>query len=65
MDEARGRKVARLYGLKPRGTIGAIIEEYRSGRLTKKGCKELIFRLIGPGYRISEETLVYLLNEFE
>lgn len=65
IDEARGRKVARLYGLEPRGTLGIIIEQYRQKKISKKECKALLYALIGAGYRIAEEILVQLLKEFD
>ena len=65
IDEARGRKVARLYGVEPRGTLGLIIEQYHQKKISKKECKSLIYALIDTGYRISEEILVQLLKEFD
>lgn len=65
IDEARGRKVARLYDLEPRGTLGIIIEQYHQKKISKKECKGLIFELVRVGYRISEEILVQLLKEFD
>lgn len=65
IDEARGRKIARLYGLQPRGTLGVVLEQYRTERITKSECRELIFRLVKLGYRISEDVLVALLKELE
>lgn len=63
IDEARGRKVARLYGLEPRGTLGILMDMYRRQKLTKQESRELIFELVKLGYRISEEVLVELLKE--
>lgn len=65
IDEARGRKVARLYGLKPRGTLGIAIDQYHQKKIPKKECRELIFELVRIGYRISEEILVQLLKELD
>lgn len=65
IDEARGRKVARLYGLEPRGTLGIILEQYHQKKISKKECKSLLYALIGAGYRIAEEILVQLLKEFD
>lgn len=65
IDEARGRQVARLYGLTPRGTLGILLEQYHKERISKKECRELVFELVRKGYRISEEILVVLLRELE
>ena len=65
IDEAQGRKIARLYGLQPRGTLGVILEQYHRKKITKEECRKLIFQLVGFGYRISEDVLVILLKEIE
>jgi len=63
VDEARARKVARLYGLHPRGTIGMIWEEYLKKRITKNECKRHIIQLVTMGYRIREELLLKILED--
>lgn len=65
IDEAQARRVARLFGLQPRGTIGVIFEQCQQKNITKAECRELIFRLVDIGYRISEELLVQILRGLE
>lgn len=65
IDEAQARKVARLYGLEPRGTLGVLLEQFRRQLISKEECRALVFKLVQLGYRISEEVLIELLKELE
>ena len=65
IDEARARKVARIYQLHPIGTLGIILDQLKRKHISKAECKKLVFSLIGVGYRISEDVLVALLKQLE
>ncbi len=63
LDERKARRIAKFYKLKPKGTIGILIDAWRTNRITKEELKESIKKLIEEGYRISEELIIKLLNE--
>jgi len=65
IDEARIRRLARVLGLKPKGTLWVLSKLYEEGRLSKEDFKESVFELIQKGYRIREDILVELLKEIE
>lgn len=62
LDERKARRIARFYKLKPRGTIGVLVEAYKNKKIDKKEFNELIQNLVKKGYRISEELLIELLK---
>ena len=64
LDERKARSMARFYKLKPRGTIGILIEAYKNKKISKEGLKESIQKLIKEGYRISEDIIINLYNSF-
>ena len=63
MDDAKGRRVARLYGLKPKGTLWVLTKSFERDLLSKEDLKNSILELIRCGYRIREEILVEILKE--
>ncbi|MDI6888306.1 MAG: DUF3368 domain-containing protein [Methanocellales archaeon] len=65
IDEARIRRLARVLGLRPRGTLWTLSKLYEEGHLSKRNLKESVFELIQKGYRIREDVLVELLREIE
>ncbi len=65
VDERKARIVARLYDLKPRGTISILRQQYLDGRMNKVQLREMVFELIEKGYRIKEEILVAFLKDLE
>ena len=64
LDERKARSMARFYKLKPRGTIGILIEAHKNKKISKEGLKESIQKLIKEGYRISEDIIINLYNSF-
>lgn len=63
IDEARIRRLARVLGLRPRGTLWVLSKLYDEGLLSKEDLKESVFGLVQKGYRIREDILVELLKE--
>ena len=63
LDERKARRIAKFYQLKPKGTIGILIDAWRNKKITKDELKESIKKLIEEGYRINEELIIKLLNE--
>lgn len=63
IDEAKGRRIARLYDLKPKGTLWVLTKAFEDGILTQEELKNSIFELIKCGYRIREDILVEIFKE--
>lgn len=63
LDERKARRIARFYKLNPKGTIGILIEAYKSSRISKKEFIESIKNLIDKGYRINEKLILKILSE--
>jgi hypothetical protein len=65
IDEAKVRRMAKLLGLTPRGTVWILSRLYEEGIISKEDLKNSIFELIEKGFRIREELLVDILRELE
>ena len=63
IDEAKARRIARLYNLKPKGTLWVLTKGFEKGLLSKKELENSIQDLIKSGYRIREEILVEIFRE--
>ena len=63
LDERKARRIAKFYKLKPKGTIGILIDAYKNNKITKKELIESIKKLIEEGYRINESLILKILNE--
>ena len=63
IDEAKGRRIARLYDLKPKGTLWVLTKAFEDEIITKEELKNSISELIKSGYRIREEILVEIYNQ--
>ena len=62
LDERKARRIAKFYKLKPKGTIGILIDAWRTNKITKEELKESIKKLIENGYRISEELIIKIFS---
>ena len=65
LDERKARRLAKFHDLKPKGTIGVLIEAYKSKKINKKELAGLTEKLIEEGYRINESLIIKLLNGIE
>lgn len=63
IDEAKGRRIARLYNLQPKGTLWVLTKAFEDDLLSKEELKNCIQELIKCGYRIREEILVEIFRE--
>lgn len=63
LDERKARRIAKFYKLKPKGTIGILVETYKNNRISKKELSESIKKLIDEGYRINEKLILKILSE--
>lgn len=62
LDEKKSRSIARFYKLKPKGTIGLLVDAYKNNKIDKKEFTELIQKLVKEGYRISEALIIEILK---
>lgn len=65
LDERKARRIAKFYKLKPKGTIGILIEAWNNNEISKQELKELIQKLLKEGYRINETLILDILNKIE
>lgn len=65
IDEAKVRRMAKLLGLTPKGTIWILSRLYEEGIISKGDFKNSIFELVEKGFRIREELLIDILKELE
>lgn len=63
LDERKARRIAKFYKLKPKGTIGILIEACNNNRISKQELKESLQKLLKEGYRINETLLLEILSE--
>ena len=63
MDDGKGRKIARLYNLQPKGTIWVLSKGFELDLISKEDLKNSIMELIKCGFRIREEILVEILKD--
>ncbi len=65
LDDKKARLCAKLRGLKVRGTLALIIQQYKDKKISKEELKKLIFELLMNGFRIKEEVIIELLSKIE
>lgn len=63
LDDKKARLCAKLKGLKVKGTLAVIIQQYKDKKINKEDLKKLIFELIKNGFRIKEEIIVEVLSK--
>jgi predicted nucleic acid-binding protein len=65
IDEGKVRRMAKVLGLRPRGTLWILSRFYEEDLISKREFKESIFDMLSKGYRIKEEILIEILKELE
>ncbi|UCF08403.1 MAG: hypothetical protein JSW28_01565, partial [Thermoplasmata archaeon] len=63
MDEAKARRIARMYDLRPRGTLWVLTRAFEKDLFSKEELINSIEELIKVGYRIREDILVEIYRE--
>jgi len=65
LDDKKARTAAKLKGLKVKGILAVLVQQYKEKNINKEQLKELIFELIKKGFRIKEEMIVEILSKLE
>ena len=60
MDEAVGRKAARLYNIKPIGSLGILLKSYKKNLINETELRDIIKEMIENKFRIGADVI----NEF-
>lgn len=63
IDEAKARRIARMYNLRPKGTLWVLTRAFEKDLLSKIELMNNIEELIKSGYRIREDILVEVYRE--
>ncbi len=65
IDEGKARTIAKMFRLKPRGTLWVLALANSEDLITYHELKESVLRIVEKGYRIKEEILARFLREIE
>ncbi len=65
IDESKARTIAKIFKLKPRGTLWVLALANSKNLITRQEFKASVLRMMEKGYRIKEEILVWFLVEIE
>jgi predicted nucleic acid-binding protein len=65
MDEDIGRKIARLYGIKPRGSLRVLILGYQNGLLDEEQVEANLRLMMQANFRVSAEVIARFWELFE
>ena len=63
IDDSKGRKFARLYGLQPKGTLWVLTKAFEEYLISKEDLKNNITELVKSGFRIKEDLLIEILKD--
>ena len=63
IDEAKARRIARMYNLRPKGTLWVLINAFKDDLFSKEELMNNIEELIKTGYRIREDILIGVYRE--
>ena len=65
IDEGKARTIAKMFKLKPRGTLWVLALANSEDLITYHELKESVLRIVEKGYRIKEEILARFLRDIE
>lgn len=65
IDEKKGRKIAKNYGLKIIGLLGIILLNYKKGFIDKSQAKDFLKEVIDNGFRISKNLQEQFFKELK
>lgn len=57
MDEFIGRKITKLFNIKPKGTLRVLLELYNKNYIEEKKLKEKVEEIIGKQFRLDAEVM--------
>jgi hypothetical protein len=57
IDESMARKVSRLMGLKPIGSLGVALTAYKKGIVDEKKLREVIRKMVSTDFRVSAAVI--------
>ncbi|MBI2656494.1 hypothetical protein HYX03_02040 [Candidatus Woesearchaeota archaeon] len=58
IDETLARETAKAFGLKPMGSLRALLLAYKENMLSEKELKEIVNKMVRLKFRISASTLI-------
>ena len=65
IDENIGRKIARLNGIKPRGSLRVLILGYQNGLLNEEQVRKTLRSMMHANFRVSAEVIAQFWELFE
>ncbi len=65
IDEKKAREVAKLQGLKPKGSLRVILEAYQKNILNEKEIKEILTQMTATKFRVSAEIINMFWQAFD
>ena len=65
IDDAPARAIAESFGLNVKGTLYVLLKAYKKSIINKNDVKNLLFRLLSLGFRISPELYGKILEEID
>lgn len=65
MDEAMGRKVAKLFNLKPKGILRVLLDLYNKKKIDERQLKTKVNEIIGKQFRLDAEIMGRFWELFE
>ena len=63
IDETKGRRIARMYHLLPKGTLWVLTRAYENELLSREELRNCVYELIKHGFTIKEDILIEVLKE--
>ena len=65
IDESVARKVARLMGLKPVGSLGVVLIAYKMNIIDEKRVREVVRKMVSTDFRVSASVIERFWELFE
>ena len=65
MDELLGRNVAKLFGLRAKGTLRVVLDLYKENQMNEKEVRTKVEEIIGKQFRLDAEILAKFWEMFE
>jgi len=65
MDDASAGSISESFGFNTKGTIYVLLKAYRNGLISKEEVKDLLYKLVLAGFRLSSEVYSRILRKLE